>query len=110
MRTCRSSTDNLHKTFIFMEDLSLNIISNSEHNNVEIHGGEELNLDKTALILIIIGGLNWGLMGLFGFDAVAWFLGGSGSVLSRLVYIVIALAACWSISLLFRRNAIAEEM
>ena len=69
-----------------------------------------MNLDKTALILIIIGGLNWGLMGLFGFDAVAWFLGGSGSVLSRLVYIVIALAACWSISLLFRRNAIAEEM
>ena len=69
-----------------------------------------MNLDKTALILIIIGGLNWGLMGLFGFDAVAWFLGGSGSVLSRLVYIVIALAACWSISMLFRRNVVAEDM
>lgn len=94
----------------FQAELSLNIFSNSEHNIVEIHGGEELNLDKTALTLVIIGGLNWGLMGLFGFDAVAWFFGGSASVLSRLIYIVIALAACWSISMLFRRNVVAEDM
>lgn len=67
-------------------------------------------MDKTALTLVIIGGLNWGLMGLFGFDAVAWFFGGSGSVLSRLIYIVIALAACWCVSLLFRKNVAAEDM
>ena len=67
-------------------------------------------MDKTALTLVIIGGLNWGLMGIFGFDAVAWFFGGSGSVLSRLVYIVIALAAFWCISLLFRRNVTAEDI
>lgn len=67
-------------------------------------------MDKTALTLIIIGGLNWGLMGIFQFDAVAWLFGGSGTVLSRLIYIVIALAACWSISLLFRRRALAEEL
>ncbi len=67
-------------------------------------------MDKTALTLSIIGGLNWGLMGIFGFDAVAWFFGGSSSVLSRIVYIVIALASCWCISLLFRRNAIAKEV
>lgn len=67
-------------------------------------------MDITALILMIIGGLNWGLMGIFNFDAVAWFLGGSTSVLSRLVYIVIALASCWGISLLFRRRPLADEM
>lgn len=67
-------------------------------------------MDKTALTLVIIGGLNWGLMGIFGFDLVAWLFGGSGSVLSRLIYIVIALAACWCVSLLFRRNVTAEEL
>lgn len=67
-------------------------------------------MDKTALALVIIGGLNWGLMGIFGFDLVAWLFGGSGSVLSRLIYIVIALAACWCISLLFRRNVTAEDI
>ncbi|MCH5206941.1 MAG: DUF378 domain-containing protein [Oscillospiraceae bacterium] len=66
-------------------------------------------LDKTALTLLIIGGLNWGLMGIFQFDVVAWLFGGSGSLLSRLVYIVIALAACWCVSLLFRRNSLAES-
>ena len=66
-------------------------------------------MDKTALILMIIGGLNWGLMGIFNFDAVAWFLGGSTSVLSRLVYIIVALGACWGVSLLFRRNAIPAD-
>ncbi len=67
-------------------------------------------MDITALILMIIGGLNWGLMGIFNFDAVAWFFGGSTSVLSRIVYIVIALASCWGISLLFRRRPLADEM
>lgn len=67
-------------------------------------------MDITALILMIIGGLNWGLMGIFNFDAVAWFLGGSTSTLSRIVYIVIALASCWGVSLLFRRRPLADEM
>lgn len=67
-------------------------------------------MDKTALILMIVGGLNWGLMGIFNFDAVAWFCGGSTSAVSRIIYILIALASCWGISLLFRKNALAEEM
>lgn len=67
-------------------------------------------MDKTALTLVIIGGLNWGLMGIFGFDLVAWLFGGSASILSRLIYIVIALAACWCVSLLFRRNVTAEDI
>lgn len=59
-------------------------------------------LDKICLALVIIGSLNWGLVGLFQFDLVAWLFGGSGTLLSRIVYIVIALAGVWCISLLVR--------
>jgi hypothetical protein len=59
-------------------------------------------LDKIALILAIIGGLNWGSIGIFGFDLVAFVFGGSGSALSRVVYTLVGLAAVWCISLLFR--------
>ncbi len=61
-------------------------------------------IDKLALILLIIGGLNWGLVGIFSFDLVAWLFGGQGAVLSRIVYIIVALSAAWCISLLFRNN------
>lgn len=67
-------------------------------------------MDRLALTLLIVGGLNWGLMGIFGFDLVAWAFGGSASFLSRLVYIIIALAACWGVSMLFRRHVMAEEV
>lgn len=60
--------------------------------------------DKICLILSIIGCLNWGLVGLFSFDLVAWIFGGSGVLLSRIVYTVIALAGVWCISLLFRNE------
>ena len=52
-------------------------------------------IDKLALTLLIIGGLNWGLVGLFSFDLVAWIFGGQGTVLSRIVYILVALSAAW---------------
>ncbi|MBR5923234.1 MAG: DUF378 domain-containing protein [Clostridia bacterium] len=58
--------------------------------------------DKICLVLAIIGCLNWGLVGLFSFDLVAWLFGGSGAILSRIVYTVVALAGIWCISLLFR--------
>lgn len=61
-------------------------------------------LDKICLILSIIGSLNWGLVGLFQFDLVAWLFGGSSSLISRIIYTVIALAGIWCISLLFQRN------
>lgn len=67
-------------------------------------------MDRLALTILIIGGLNWGLMGIFRFDLVAWAFGGSASFLSRLVYIVVALAACWGVSMLFRRHVMAEEV
>ncbi|MBO5230110.1 MAG: DUF378 domain-containing protein [Clostridia bacterium] len=61
-------------------------------------------LDKISLALVIIGALNWGSIGLFQFDLVAWIFGGQGAILSRIVYTVIALAGIWCISLLFRES------
>ena len=61
-------------------------------------------LDMIALILAIVGGLNWGLIGLFQFDLVAWIFGGQDALVGRIIYTVIGLAGLWCISLLFRRN------
>ena len=58
-------------------------------------------LDKLALTLAIIGGLNWGLIGLFGFNAVAWLLGGATSFLSRTVFTLVGVAALCAIPSLF---------
>jgi uncharacterized membrane protein YuzA (DUF378 family) len=58
-------------------------------------------INKIALILIIVGALNWGAVGLFSFDLVAWLFGGATSILARIVYITIALAGLWSVSMLF---------
>jgi len=60
--------------------------------------------DKLALILLIIGGINWGLVGIFELDIIAWLFGGSASVISRALYILVAISAVWCISLLFRRD------
>ena len=59
-------------------------------------------IDKLALVLLIIGGLNWGSIGLFRFDLVAWICGGQASVVARVIYTLVGLAAIWCISLLFR--------
>lgn len=61
-------------------------------------------VNKIALILVIIGALNWGLVGLFTFDAVAWIAGGSEAVLARIIYILVAISGIWSISMLFKPN------
>lgn len=61
-------------------------------------------VDKIALILAIIGGLNWGSIGLFGYDLVAALFGGPASLMSRIIYSLVGLAAVWCISLLFRED------
>ncbi|HBH95645.1 MAG TPA: DUF378 domain-containing protein [Ruminococcaceae bacterium] len=61
-------------------------------------------MDKIALWILLIGGINWGLVGIFRFDLIAWAFGGSDSVISRILYIIVALAAVWCISLFFRKN------
>ena len=66
-------------------------------------------LDKLALILTIIGGINWGLIGISQFDLVAWICGGQGSIISRIIYTIVALAAIWCISLLFREHDTVAE-
>ena len=58
-------------------------------------------LNKIALILVIVGAFNWGLIGLFGLDAVAWLFGGQMAILSRIIYTVIAIAGVWCVMLLF---------
>ena len=55
-------------------------------------------VNTIALILVIVGGLNWGLVGLFEFNLVD-FLFGVGSLLSRIVYILVGIASLWCISL-----------
>ena len=68
-------------------------------------------LDRLSLLFVIIGALNWGSVGLFRFDVVAWMFGGSGAVVSRIIYTLIALAGIWCISLLFReRDEITERV
>ena len=66
-------------------------------------------LDKIALTLIVIGAINWGLVGLFSFDLVAFLFGGSLSLVSRIIYTIIALAGIWCITLLFRTSEYAEH-
>ena len=66
-------------------------------------------MDRVALILAIIGGLNWGSIGLFKFDIVAWICGGQTSVVSRIVYTLVGIAALWCISLLFRERVSASD-
>lgn len=59
-------------------------------------------LDKIALAVAIVGGLNWGCIGLFNFDLVALISGGAGTWLARIIYTVVGLAALWCLTLLFR--------
>ena len=65
-------------------------------------------MDKIALSLLIIGGLNWGAVGFFQFDLVAFVCGGSDSLISRVVYALVGLSAVWCISLLFRSTDMVE--
>lgn len=61
-------------------------------------------MDRLALILVIVGALNWLMVGLFQVDLVAAVFGGSDNLLSRAVYTLVGLAGIWSITLLFRER------
>ncbi len=65
-------------------------------------------LDKISLILVIVGALNWGAIGLFQFDLVAWIGGGQDGIISRIIYTLVALAGIWCISMLFRERSEVE--
>ena len=66
-------------------------------------------MDRFALILVIIGAINWGLIGLFRFDLVASIFGGQTSVLSRIIYTLVGLGGLWTASLLFRDRVPVRE-
>ena len=73
------------------------------------HSQKELNeemLDRIALILVVLGALNWGSIGLFQFDIIAWIFGGQGAIVSRILYTLVALAGIWCVSLLFREHSL----
>ena len=74
------------------------MIETSKNTN----GGTKM--DTIALILSIIGSINWGLVGIFQFDLVAWLFGGQDALFSRIIYTLVGLAGLWCISLLFRRG------
>ncbi|MDY3286439.1 MAG: DUF378 domain-containing protein [Eubacteriales bacterium] len=66
-------------------------------------------IDRIALILVIIGALNWGSIGIFGFDVVAAICGGQLAVVSRVIYTLVGIAGLWCISLLFRDRSADEH-
>lgn len=67
-------------------------------------------LDKISLILVIIGALNWGSIGLFGFDIVGALFGGQGSIISRIIFTLVGIAGLWAISLLFKEKEYSTHM
>ena len=66
-------------------------------------------LDKISLVLVIVGALNWALVGIFQFDLVAWLFGGQGAVLSRIVYTLVGAAGLWCVSMLFPQRSTVKE-
>ncbi len=62
-------------------------------------------IDSITLVLVIIGALNWLLVGLVRYDAVATLFGGAGSAVSRVIYILVGIAGLWAINLLFKQRA-----
>ena len=61
-------------------------------------------IDTLALILSVIGCVNWGLIGIFQFDLVAWLFGGQDAIISRIIYTLVGLAGLWCASFLFRKS------
>lgn len=65
-------------------------------------------LDRIALLLVVVGALNWGIIGLFGLDLVAFVFGGQMAVISRVIYALVGLGGLWCVPLLFRERVPSE--
>ena len=65
-------------------------------------------LDRIALLLLIVGGVNWGLIGILQFDLVAFIFGGQAAVLARIIYVLVGISAIWCISLFFKEQEMLE--
>lgn len=66
-------------------------------------------VDKISLALVILGAINWALVGVFQFDLVAWLFGGQGAIISRILYTIIGAAGLWCLSLLFTERGTVKE-
>lgn len=66
-------------------------------------------MDKISLVLVIVGAINWALIGIFQFDLVAYLFGGQAAVVSRIIYTLVGAAGLWCISLLFGEHAAVKE-
>ncbi len=71
--------------------------------------GENTLLDNTALAVVIIGAINWLLVGVFGFDLVAFIFGGQGALISRIIYTLVGICGLWSIGMLFKEKVPAKR-
>ena len=71
---------------------------------IEPKGNGVENMDTIALLLTIVGAVNWGLVGLCKFDLVAWIFGGQTAIISRIIYSLVGLAGLWCNTLLFRKG------
>ena len=85
----------------------------SNHQNIILRIGNDSDIQSTmegkrmdtiAMIISIIGSINWGLIGLFQFDLVAWIFGGQDAIISRIIYGIVGLAGLWCVTMLFRRS------
>ena len=84
------------------QDQSLHVACGGQRYSIGRFDYFMMIFDKAALALVIIGALNWGGIGLFGFDTVAWLCGGQLSLISRIIYTLVGLAGLWCISILFK--------
>ena len=66
-------------------------------------------MNTLTLLLVIIGALNWGSIGIFGFDIVAALFGGQMAVLSRIIFTIVGIAGLWAISFFFKERPIVEH-
>ena len=102
------------KTNYILEKSVRNKILFIANNNLERYNRsrrtDTMIMDRIALIISIIGALNWGSIGLFKFDIVAWLCGGQTALVSRIIYTVVALAGIWCVSLLFRTRERFESI
>lgn len=79
-------------------------------NNPKKYDNTTINSPLTdGLLILIIGGINWGLVGIFQFDLVAFLFGGAAAILSRIIYVLVAISAIWCISLFFKDNRLVTE-
>lgn len=66
-------------------------------------------MDKLTLALLIIGGINWGSIGIFGFDIVGAIFGGQDAVFSRIIFTIVGLCALWCISFYFKDGSVSGK-